>query len=85
MLFLSTASGPSYVESVVDGKYHGRSIIEILGSKLDLLVASIHSGAPMAREAMSDLLKFVFNLLLHYPKVCITLSFGLPLSEFNSS
>lgn len=24
----------------------------------------------MAREAMTDLLKFVFNLLLHYPKVC---------------
>ncbi|KAF8803720.1 hypothetical protein BYT27DRAFT_7195060 [Phlegmacium glaucopus] len=68
-LFLSTASGPSYIESVVDGKYHGRSIIEIIGSKLGLLTTSIRGGAPMAREAMTDLLKFSFNLCLHYPKL----------------
>lgn len=62
---------------MVDERYHARSVVDILGSKLDLLVASIHSGAPMAREAMTDLLKFVFNLLLHYPKVCIIFSFGV--------
>ena len=39
----------------------------------------------MAREAMSDLLKFVFNLLLHYPKVCFTSLFGEISSDFNSS
>ena len=70
---------------MVDGRYHGRSVIDILGSKLDLLIASIRSGAPMAREAMTDLLKFVFNLLLHYPKVCIIPSFGVIFSEFSSS
>jgi hypothetical protein len=38
---------------------------------LDLLTVAILSGTKMAREAMSDLLKFTFNLLLHYPKVCL--------------
>jgi hypothetical protein len=53
----------------VEQKYHGRTVVEIIGGKLDLLTVAILSGAKMAREAMSDLLKFTFNLLLHYPKV----------------
>lgn len=85
MLFLSTVSGPSYIESVIDAKYHGRSIVEIIGSKLDLLITSVRNGTPMAREAMTDLLKFSFNLLLHYPKVRITSSFRVICFDFGSS
>ena len=33
-----------YSKGMVDGRYHGRSVIDILGSKLDLLIASIRSG-----------------------------------------
>lgn len=43
--------------------------MEIIAGKLDSLTVAILSGTKMAREAMSDLLKFTFNLLLHYPKV----------------
>ena len=28
----------------------------------------------MAREAIVDLLKFTFNILTHYPKVCVLLA-----------
>ncbi|KAF8165135.1 guanine nucleotide exchange factor [Crassisporium funariophilum] len=69
ILFLSTAAGTTYVESVVEEKHHGRSIVDIIASKLDLLTISIRNGVPTAQEAMSDLLKFTFNLLLHYPKL----------------
>ncbi|KAF8075940.1 guanine nucleotide exchange factor [Lyophyllum atratum] len=54
ILFLCTASGPSFIKTMVDSKYHGRAIVEIIG---------------MAREAMTDLLKLTFNILLHYPKM----------------
>jgi hypothetical protein len=54
---------------------NGGSIIEIIGAKLDFLTIGILSGAKLAREAMTDLLKFTFNILLHYPKVCMPWSF----------
>lgn len=43
--------------------------IDIIGAKLDLLITCIVTGVKMAREAMTDILKFTFNLLVHYPKV----------------
>lgn len=43
--------------------------MEIIGAKLDLLNTCILGGVKMSREAMTDLLKFTFNLLVHYPKV----------------
>lgn len=69
ILFLATASGPSFIQTLVEEKHHGRYIVDIIGAKLDSLTISILSGTRMAREAMSDILKFTFNLLLHYPKV----------------
>ncbi|KAF8974381.1 guanine nucleotide exchange factor [Flammula alnicola] len=69
ILFLSTASGPTYIETMVDGKHHGRTIVDILGSKLDLMTSAIRNGTPIAKEAMTDVLKFTFNILLHYPKL----------------
>lgn len=59
-------AGP-FIRSLVEGK--SPNVIETIGSKLDLLSRAILTGTKFAREAMTDLLKFTFNLLLHYPKV----------------
>ena len=70
ILFLSTvsmSSAATFIRSLVEGK--SPNIIELIGNKLDLLSRAILSGAKFSREAMTDLLKFTFNLLLHYPKV----------------
>lgn len=67
---MSTVSGPSYLETLLDGKYNGHTIIEILGSKLDLLTLANRGGVPFAKEGLTDTLKFIFNILMHYPKVC---------------
>ncbi|KAI1788919.1 guanine nucleotide exchange factor [Ganoderma leucocontextum] len=70
ILFLSTvsmSSAATFIRSLVEAK--SPSIIELIGNKLDLLSRAILSGAKFSREAMTDLLKFTFNLLLHYPKL----------------
>lgn len=69
ILFLCTASGTSYIESIVEEKHHGCTVVEIIAAKLDSLTVAIQSGTKTAREAMTDLLKFTFNLLLYYPKL----------------
>ncbi|KAK7466472.1 hypothetical protein VKT23_005193 [Stygiomarasmius scandens] len=69
ILFLATASPSSFVISLVEDKRHGRTIVDIISLKLDAAMISILAGSKMAREAMTDLLKFTFNLLLHYPKL----------------
>jgi hypothetical protein len=71
LLFLCTVSAASsgYIRILVEGKHHGGSIIDIIAAKLDTLIISICSGTTMSREAMTDLLKFTFNLLVHYPKM----------------
>lgn len=69
ILFLCTASRTSYIKSIVEEKHHGRTVVEIIAAKLDSLTVAIQSGTKMAREAMSDLLKLTFNLLLYYPKL----------------
>ncbi|KAF5351599.1 hypothetical protein D9758_007163 [Tetrapyrgos nigripes] len=69
ILFLATASPSSFLISLIEDKRHGRNVIDIISLKLDTAMISILSGQRMAREAMTDLLKFTFNLLLHYPKL----------------
>lgn len=66
---MSTVSGPSYLVTLVDGKYNGHTIIEILGVKLEWLKLAYRAGIPCAKEGLIDILKFTFNILLHYPKV----------------
>ncbi|KZT66987.1 hypothetical protein DAEQUDRAFT_674073 [Daedalea quercina L-15889] len=78
ILFLSTvsmASSATFIRDLVETKPPGHpgNIIEIIGAKLDSLSKSIQASAKLSREAMTDLLKFTFNLLLHYPKVRISL------------
>lgn len=34
-----------------------------------MMTSAVRNGTPTAREALTDLLKFLFNILLHYPKV----------------
>ncbi|KAG6845833.1 hypothetical protein H0H87_002521 [Tephrocybe sp. NHM501043] len=69
ILFLSTVPGPSFIKNLVEDKFHGNTAVEIIAAKLDLLTVGILAGTKMAREAMSDILKFAFNLLLYYPKM----------------
>jgi len=60
----------TYIVALVENK-PSPSIIDIIGCRLDSLTVSLLRGTKMAREAMTDLLKFTFNLLAHYPKVCV--------------
>ncbi|KAG1724806.1 guanine nucleotide exchange factor [Suillus lakei] len=76
ILFLCTASpnqSASFIESIVETKrthFPGNgTIIDVVALKLDDLIASMQSGIKMSRDAMTDLLKLTFNLLVHYPKL----------------
>jgi hypothetical protein len=87
ILFLATASsvtaGP-FIVSIVERKPSGRahSLVEVIGLRLESLIPALLSGTRMAREAIVDLLKFTFNILTHYPKVCVLLViFALGLSN----
>ncbi|GJJ07814.1 hypothetical protein Clacol_002019 [Clathrus columnatus] len=44
-------------------------IVDTLGQKCDFLMTSLLSGHAMAKDAMVDLLKFIFNVLLQYPRM----------------
>ncbi|KAJ6530431.1 guanine nucleotide exchange factor [Mycena vulgaris] len=68
ILFLLTIHPSSFITHLVEGKWDGQTGIEIIGGKLDLLIASLLSGTKMWPEAMGDVLKFTFNILIHYPK-----------------
>jgi hypothetical protein len=37
--------------------------------KLDFLMVSLLSGQPLAKEALTDILKFGFNLVREYPRM----------------
>jgi len=74
ILFLASVSmtfASDFIISLVEHRYpeQNTTIVEIIGARLDSLTTSILSGEKLAREAMTDLLKFAFNLLLHYPKI----------------
>lgn len=69
ILFLATASGSNYLVTMMEKKYNGSYIVDIVGSKLECLINPVQAGANLAREAMTDLLKFTFNILLYYPNM----------------
>ena len=85
VLFLTTAAGTTYIETIVEGRHNGRTIVDILGSKLDLMTSAVRNGAPTSKEAMTDLLKFIFNILLHYPKVLHSYSRCIVMANRSSS
>lgn len=47
---------------------HG-TVVDVIVAHLDGLAKDLPTRGRMAKDAMSDLLKFTFNLLIHYPKV----------------
>ncbi|KAJ2924963.1 hypothetical protein H1R20_g12120, partial [Candolleomyces eurysporus] len=69
ILFLATASGSLYLQTMMEKKYNGHYIVDIIGSKLECLIQPVTTGANLAREAMTDLLKLTFNILLYYPNM----------------
>ncbi|KAG2035369.1 guanine nucleotide exchange factor [Suillus americanus] len=76
ILFLCTASSLqsfSFIESIIETKrthFPGNgTILDVIAFKLDDLIASMKVGTKMSRDAMTDLLKLTFNLLVHYPKL----------------
>ncbi|KAG1729071.1 guanine nucleotide exchange factor [Suillus paluster] len=73
ILFLCTASphqSASFIESIVETKRTANgTIIDVIAFKLDDLIVSMQAGVKMSRDAMTDLLKLTFNLLVHYPKL----------------
>ena len=74
LLFLSTASSATagdFIKDLVEGKVsrNDRTVVDVLSQKLDVLLSSMLVGTPMAREAMSEMLKFGFNVLCFYPRV----------------
>ncbi|KAF9782098.1 guanine nucleotide exchange factor [Thelephora terrestris] len=74
LLFLSTASSATagdFIKDLVEGKVskNGQNVVNILAQKLDALLSLVVLGTPMAREAMSEMLKFGFNVLCFYPRI----------------
>lgn len=69
-------SASDFIRILVEHNWPGGTIVDIIGRKLDSLAADVLTNGKMAREALVDLLKFAFNLLVHYPKVLPFLPFG---------
>jgi hypothetical protein len=74
LLFLSTASSVTageFIKDLVEGRVskNGQKVVDIIALKLDTLLSLILAGTPMTREAMSEMLKFGFNVLCFYPRV----------------
>ena len=80
MLFLATASPGPFIISLVEDKPPARNltVVEIIALRLDSLLISLLAGTKMSREAMTDLLKFTYNILAHYPKVRFASRIDLP-------
>lgn len=69
ILFLCTVSASPLIITLVEEKRHGKTLVDLLTAKMDMSLVAIHNGVKNSREAMTDLLKFTFYILMHYPKV----------------
>ncbi|KAK1231623.1 hypothetical protein PQX77_005246 [Marasmius sp. AFHP31] len=71
ILFLASVSRSPFIVWLVEEDHEGESIGDIVGAKMELALAKYlkNTKASMGQEAIADLLKFSFNLLLHYPKM----------------
>ncbi|KAG1715685.1 hypothetical protein ID866_1489 [Astraeus odoratus] len=80
ILFLCTASSESsaqFIEWMVENKRPNTpgsgTAIDVIGTKMDELVrcmeAGNSAGGATPEDAMTDLLKLVFNICVHYPKL----------------
>ncbi|KAF7984825.1 hypothetical protein HWV62_10757 [Athelia sp. TMB] len=65
-----TVGGGKFAVAYLDDKCgNSGTVVDVIAAKLDLLITSFVAEVKMAREAMTDALKFIFNLLVHYPKL----------------
>ena len=84
ILFLCTASSSSpYLQTLLNGTRTAgagmdkdkqiaktrNDIVVSIASQLDYVLDCVRQDMTMCKEAMTDLLKFSFNLLCHWPKV----------------
>lgn len=76
ILFLCTAAASSaapFIQWLVEHKRVNApgsgTAIDIIGSKLDDLAGLMKEENTTAKDALTDLLKLIFNLCVHYPKV----------------
>ncbi|KAH6915266.1 guanine nucleotide exchange factor [Coprinopsis sp. MPI-PUGE-AT-0042] len=69
VLFLAGASGSTRIVNLVETKYNSKYLIDIIAAKVDALIVPVQSSTPMAKDAMTDILKLAFYILVHYPKL----------------
>lgn len=89
ILFLCTAAASSarpFIQWLVEHKQPNvpgsGTAIDIIGTKLDDLIEFMKEGNAIAKDATTDLLKLVFNLCVHYPKVCTASPFFVCANRF---
>ncbi|KAI5119629.1 hypothetical protein M0805_007893 [Coniferiporia weirii] len=81
ILFLCTASSTSELHKILMDRPAApifdrpverggqQGIIDVIAKQLDFLLSSILQGSAMSKEAMTDLLKFTFNILCYWPRI----------------
>ncbi|KAG8906449.1 hypothetical protein FRB99_006865 [Tulasnella sp. 403] len=65
ILFLSTVHQSDFTIKSVESL----SAVSTVAKKLDSLLVSMQAGEAMSKDALTDTLKFIFNLLLQYPRM----------------
>lgn len=80
ILFLCTAavsSAAPFIQWLVEHKRPNvpgsGTAVDIIGVKLDDLSELMKKGNTAVKDAITDLLKLIFNLCVHYPKACLVL------------
>ncbi|KIM27256.1 hypothetical protein M408DRAFT_330159 [Serendipita vermifera MAFF 305830] len=65
ILFLSTVKQSAFLKGIAEDKKQ----LESTADRCEALLDSITAGKPFARDALTDVLKFIFNLFLQYPRM----------------
>jgi len=65
ILFLATAKESPFLRTLVEDL----NIVDLLGSCYETSMTAVLSSQPFAKDALTDLLKVSFNVLLLYPRV----------------
>lgn len=67
---------------MVDATFNGLTMVEIIQSKIKLMLSAIESQASSAKEALNEVFKFAISLLIAYPDVFHE-SFMIPCTKFD--
>ena len=79
ILLLSTGPDTPFLSEMMEKNINGSSVVEILSAKMESMIEPVQRKTKLAVEAMSDLLKWAFRLVVFYPAVCVSLSFSVSL------